>query len=153
SVDWTLTDTDSIEIVILSNTTQGRTLQGNSFDNYLGGETFGDFLVGGGGNDQLVGAAGNDSLYGEAGNDYLSGGSGADLMEGGLGNDAYLVDNVLDVVIEDNNEAGQGILTGGDSLNTTISYTLAANQFIEFMIADTGAVSLTGNDIAQRITG
>jgi Ca2+-binding RTX toxin-like protein len=70
------------------------------------------------GNDDeiLIGSDGNDLLHGGAGDDFLDGGTGADVLIGGSGNDTYVVDNVMDRVIETPD--------GGDA--DTILTTLAA---------------------------
>ena len=128
-------------------------LAGNTADNTIIGGGFGDIILGGSGNDNINGMNGNDSIYGEEGNDRLEGGSGDDLMAGGAGNDLYLVD-ANDVVIEDVNEPGQTVFSG-DEIITGNSFTLAANQYVEILTATSGApgITLTGNDIAQRISG
>src|SRR5262249_44270505 len=64
------------------------------------GNELANVIIGNAGNNVLNGAGGNDTLQGNAGNDTLDGGTGADVMSGGLGNDTYVVDHVLDVVIE-----------------------------------------------------
>jgi Ca2+-binding RTX toxin-like protein len=48
----------------------------------------------------ITGWFGSDRLIGGAGNDTLDGRFGADTMAGGTGDDTFLVDNVLDTVIE-----------------------------------------------------
>jgi Ca2+-binding RTX toxin-like protein len=105
-----------------------------------------DDLQGRAGNDTLNGLAGNDLLLGEAGNDLLNGGAGADTMTGGAGNDTYIVDDVLDTVIE---AAGAGT----DLVRTTLSsYTLGANvENLSFIGA--GDFSGTGNALNNVITG
>jgi Ca2+-binding RTX toxin-like protein len=131
-------------------------LVGNSVDNTIYGSGFGDIILGGTGNDTIYGDAlsgpqGNDSLYGEAGNDRLDGLGGSDLMVGALGNDIYVVRQAGDVVVEDVNEAGQ-TLYSGDEVQTYINYTLAPDQYIEILSASAQSLTLTGNDLAQRIT-
>jgi Ca2+-binding RTX toxin-like protein len=79
---------------------------GNDLNNYIYGAGGNDTLSGGDGHDTLTGNGGDDSLYGGTGHDSLSGGTGADYMEGNDGNDAYIVDNVGDVVTE---ASGEGI--------------------------------------------
>ena len=80
-------------------------ITGGAGDDILNGGAEDDTINGLDGNDELRGGAGQDSLFGGAGNDYLDGGTGADTMAGGVGNDDYVVDNVLDSVIE---AAGEG---------------------------------------------
>ena len=76
----------------------------------------------------------------------IDGGLGADTMIGLGGPDTYYVDNPGDVVVEA--ASGSGI----DLVNTTISYTLAAN--VENLTATSNAgLSLTGNDGNNVITG
>jgi Ca2+-binding RTX toxin-like protein len=99
------------------------------------------------------GGAGNDAIVGGAGNDALNGGADNDTLTGGLGNDTYYVDSTLDVIVE---KVSQGT---ADKVITSVSYTLglAANYNIEFLetnnAAATTAINLTGNTLAQTITG
>ena len=99
----------------------------------------------------MNGAGGNDTLFGGAGNDTLNGGAGADAMSGGLGNDTFIVDNAGDVVTE---AAGQGT----DTVNTSVSYTLAAGSEVEIMnatvgVAGTVGLTLTGNEFDNTVNG
>ena len=104
----------------------------------------------GDGADVVYAWGGNDFLYGMTGNDYLNGGTGADTMIGGLGNDIFIVDHAGDKVFE---AAGQGT----DTVYTSVSFALAAGQHIETLAttsqAGTGAINLTGNELAQTING
>jgi type VI protein secretion system component Hcp len=104
-----------------------------------------DMLPGLGGHDTIFGFAGNDTLDGGIGNDTLDGGTGNDVMRGGLGEDSYVVDNVLDAVIEN---AGEGT----DTVNASIHYRMTAN--VENLILS-GSADLQGygNDLANTITG
>jgi Ca2+-binding RTX toxin-like protein len=109
------------------------------------GDTGADTLSGGTGNDQLYGGAGTDILDGGANNDLLDGGAGADTLTGGSGDDVYYVDDAGDVTTEALND-------GNDTIHSTIAWTLAAN--IENLVLDgTGAVSGTGNALANLLTG
>ena len=63
-------------------------------------EVQGRVLIGTSQADVLVGGAGNDQISGLLGNDDLDGGGGADELVGGDGYDRYVLDHVLDRVIE-----------------------------------------------------
>jgi serralysin len=101
--------------------------------------------IGGSGNDSLIGNQAVNRLTGNAGDDLLDGRVGADILTGGLGSDRYIVDNVGDVIVEALDE-------GDDRVETSVSYTLSAN--IERLTSTIAAgLTLTGNDIANTITG
>ncbi len=122
-------------------------LIGSGFADRLAGDTGRNTLSGLAGNDKLFGDAGADRLEGGAGDDLHSGGTGADTMLGGAGNDTYFVDNAGDVVAEG---AGAGI----DTVNATISHTLAANVENLTLNGDAlGATKGVGNGLANIITG
>jgi serralysin len=116
----------------------------------LTGNEFGQAVIGNDGVNFLRGEGGNDALVALGGNDYLVGGSGNDAMYGGLGNDTYYVDDAGDLASE---SAGQG----ADRVAASTSYTLAAGSEIETLeavnLADTAALSLTGNGFNNTITG
>jgi Ca2+-binding RTX toxin-like protein len=116
----------------------------------LAGNELAQRINGNNGTNSINAGAGNDTLYGYGGNDTLSGGTGADRISGGVGNDVCYVDNVADKVFE---AAGQGT----DTVYASVSYTLAAGQHVETLgttlLAGTGAISLAGNELAQKING
>jgi len=68
--------------------------------NLINGTASAETLTGTSGRDWLYGLAGNDTLKGGAGNDLLDGGAGADVLDGGAGDDAYVVDDAGDYVVE-----------------------------------------------------
>jgi serralysin len=122
------------------------------FDGLAGNDTIrgndgNDTLSGGLGNDYLDGGAGKDTLMGGAGNDYLDGGANRDTLIGGAGNDIYVVDHILDVVIETGTAP-----TEIDEVRSSISYTLGDN--VERLTL-TGEASIdgTGNALANLIKG
>ncbi|TLU83214.1 MAG: hypothetical protein FDX30_09175 [Chlorobium sp.] len=104
-----------------------------------------DVLTGTFGNDLLRGFGGNDRLNGLSGNDTLDGGIGRDTMTGGLGNDVYIVDNILDVVIEQPNG-------GTDTVRSSISYILGPNVENLVLTGTSGLIG-TGNNLNNVITG
>jgi trimeric autotransporter adhesin len=111
----------------------------------LNGTANADTLNGGAGNDTLSGLAGNDTLNGGAGNDILDGGAGNDVMTGGSGNDTYVVDSLSDAVTEAFNE-------GGDLVQSSVTYTLAANVE-NLTLTGTTAINGTGNELDNVLTG
>ncbi len=131
------------------------TITGNTAANVLNGELGNDTLNGGDGNDTLNGGDGNDTLNGQdgldilnggIGNDTLDGGDDADTMTGGTGDDVYVVEDAGDQVIE-------AALGGTDTVQTSVTHTLAAN--VENLTITTGndGVNGTGNTENNTITG
>lgn len=120
--------------------------EGNAIDNLINGTALFNLLLGGDGNDRLSGFGSGDQLFGDGGsdildggdgNDELDGGAGSDDMYGGLGDDAYVVDNVGDLVIE---YAGEGSF---DRVTSTVSYSLATTSEVE-VLSLVGAAALVG---------
>jgi len=127
-VDFTLGAGQEIEFLRVYGPA-GRTLTGNELANYLLGGGAGDALNGGGGDDRL------------------DGGLGGDTMAGGSGNDVYYVDNAGDQVVE----AAGG---GSDNVYSSVGYTLAAGQEVEFLrVYGAAALTLTGNELANYLIG
>jgi Ca2+-binding RTX toxin-like protein len=98
------------------------------------------------GNDNVNAAGGADTVYGDAGNDTLNGGAGADTLVGGAGNDTYNIDNALDVVTE---VAGEG----ADLVSTSVTYALSAEVENLVLSGAGGAISGTGNNLANVMYG
>lgn len=118
----------------------------NSYNNVLNGDDNNNVLYGGKFDDYLTGGAGSDTLYGGDGNDTLDGGANRDVMIGGKGNDTYYVGNATDVVIENENE-------GIDTIISDINYQLpdnVENLTIEGKRANTYAY---GNNLNNVIIG
>ena len=104
------------------------------------GGTANDVLNGLAGNDTLDGGAGNDSLNGGVGNDSLIGGAGADTMNGGAGNDVFIVDNLLDRIVEAFND-------GTDTIRTSVLDSLATYSLTPFTYVEN--LTYTGTLAAQ----
>ncbi len=93
----------------------------------------------------LAGTGGADSLVGGGGNDTLNGFAGADTLRGGMGDDKYYVDNIGDVIIENTDE-------GFDSMNSSVTYTLAANVE-KLLLTGTSDINGTGNALDNLLVG
>jgi trimeric autotransporter adhesin len=116
---------------------------GDKLPNQIFGTIGANLLTGRDGNDLLDGGAGNDSLDGGGQNDTLLGGAGVDTMAAGAGDDLFIVDNVKDALSDS---------SGNDSVQSTISYILAAD-LEHLFLTGTGALSGTGNASANQIAG
>jgi Ca2+-binding RTX toxin-like protein len=88
----------------------------------------------------------NNTLLGNGGDNRLDGGAGKDLMTGGLGDDTYVVDSTGDVVTE--------LAKGGiDTVESSITYTLAPRPQIENLTLTGAALNATGNAVGNVLTG
>jgi Ca2+-binding RTX toxin-like protein len=92
----------------------------------------------------LEGLGGQDTLAGGTGADTLDGGVGADSMAGGAGDDTYIVDDLLDRVVE-------AAASGDDTIITSISLTIRAG--VEALRLTGGAVTAKGAATADRLYG
>ncbi len=135
----------------------------NNQQNFISGENgTNDEIIGGLLNDLIFGGTGDNELSGGAGDDLLVGGSGAgdnDILDGGLdadtmvglnGNDTYIVDDLLDVVIEALNQ-------GTDTVETLMAElsieTMANVENLTYTGADADQFIGTGNALANVISG
>ncbi|MBB4038649.1 hypothetical protein GGR34_000278 [Microvirga flocculans] len=97
--------------------------------------------------ENLWGSGFADVLTGNAEANIIDGDAGADLLQGNGGNDTYRVDNALDRIVE----AAGG---GRDTVETSVSFTLASSVEIEVLTATgAGSIMLAGNGYANAITG
>ena len=85
-------------------------------------------------------------LIGNTGANRLDGLQGADTMQGGLGDDTYVVDNIGDRITEAAN-------AGHDSVESSVSYSLSGLQLERLTLTGAGAISGTGNSLANTIVG
>jgi Ca2+-binding RTX toxin-like protein len=92
-------------------------------------------------------AAGGNSLanviLGNSGNNTISGGLGADTLDGGLGDDVYILNDLIDVIID----AG-----GVDTIRTSVSIELQ-NGIERAELIGLGDISATGNGAANTLVG
>ncbi len=94
---------------------------------------------------QVVGNSGSNTVNGNKGHNVLNGGVGADTMAGSAGNDTYVVDNAGDVIIE-------GTVTGVDTVESSISYSLGANVE-RLTLTGSSSVNAVGNSLANTLIG
>jgi Ca2+-binding RTX toxin-like protein len=93
----------------------------------------------------VVGNGLANRIVGNVGDDTLDGGSGRDTLTGGFGSDTYVVDNLLDQVVEYQN---QGVDTVKASVN---NYVLTAN--VENLTLIGSALAGTGNNLNNILMG
>jgi Ca2+-binding RTX toxin-like protein len=96
--------------------------------------------------DALGADTGGDTLDGGAGDDWLTGGDGVDTLIGGAGNDTFIVNDTADTITE---------LAGGgtDTVQSTISWSLAGTQIENLLLTGMAAINGTGSAGANTITG
>ncbi len=92
-----------------------------------------------------VGNTLNNVITGNTAANILDGGAGVDTMVGGAGSDTYIVDSPTDTTTENINE-------GTDTVQASVSYTLAANVE-NLTLTGTVAINGTGNTLNNIITG
>ncbi len=113
----------------------------------------------------LEGSGFNDQLQGNEGDNRIDGFLGSDTMSGGAGDDYYIVDDINDVVIESAQLPGSALASavdlapevtagsGIDTVESTVSFLLAANIENLILKAGSGALVGTGNELANALTG
>jgi Ca2+-binding RTX toxin-like protein len=135
---------DNVADIVTENVGEGTDLVQSSVTYTLGLDVENLTLTGAG----VVNGTGNaldNILTGNTANNTLDGGVGADTMVGGTGNDIYVVDNVADVVTE-------GAAAGTDSVQSSVSHTLAANVE-NLTLTGAGVIDGSGNALANVIVG
>ncbi|WP_297326099.1 hypothetical protein [Nitrosomonas sp.] len=146
SADLTNWSYDSLNNILTQTTGAGGvTLRGTNIRDVLNGGTGNDVLTGLFGDDSIFGNNGNDLMFGGSGNDLLNGGVGTDTMHGGFGDDKYVINTMLDQVVE---FAGEGI----DTITSSVTYTLPA-EVEKLTLSGVAAINATGNSLNNTING
>lgn len=120
-------------------------LSGGLASDTLHGDEGADTLTGNEGNDILFGGTGADRLIGGTGEDRLDGGIGADVMVGGQGNDTYLIDNILDSIIDTSGALDRAL--------STVSFNLSGSNVERLQLVSTADTDGTGNQLDNHIIG
>lgn len=94
----------------------------------------------------LKGTSRGDELLGLGGADTLDGGAGDDHLVGGDGNDTYVIDNAGDIHVLD-------VDAGVDTVRSSISYTLLANQENLTLLTSKSQLNGDGNGGDNLIIG
>jgi len=87
-----------------------------------------------------------NTLIGNSAANILNGLQGVDTMIGGLGDDTYVVDNTGDKVVE---TIGQGT----DTIQSSVSYSLAGIFIETLQLTGTTAINATGNSKVNALIG
>ncbi len=92
-----------------------------------------------------IGNAGSNFLTGNSGDNTLDGGAGDDVLQGGLGNDVYILDSMLDLVVD---------MGGIDTIRTSFTASLVDYTGIENLtLTGTSAINATGNASNNTLVG
>jgi Ca2+-binding RTX toxin-like protein len=105
--------------------------KGNELNNQITGNV---------GDNKLEGMAGNDKLIGGNGADTLDGGKGMDTLIGGNDDDIYMINNLEDQIIEEENGGEQ------DQILASVDYDLNASPFVEVLTLSGTAITGVGDD-------
>lgn len=125
---------ENIENLILDDAQgKGNSGTGNKSNNVITG-SIGDNL--------LNGLAGDDTLIGGDGVDTLDGGLGMDSLVGGNGDDLYIMQNLVDVIVEEKNGGEQ------DQIISSLSFDLAQSENVEWLtLSGAKAIEGIGNEL------
>jgi Ca2+-binding RTX toxin-like protein len=137
SIGDTISEISSLDIDTVQSAIDYTLLEGSNLENLT--------LTG-----SAVNATGNslnNIITGNAAANTLNGGAGIDTLIGGAGNDTYIVDNTTDTITE--------TATGGtgDTVQSTVDYTLVEGSNLENLTLTGSAVNATGNSLNNKLTG
>jgi Ca2+-binding RTX toxin-like protein len=126
---------DDVGDVVIENANEGTDIVQSSISYMLGANVENLTLTG----TAAINATGNELA------NTLTGNSDINQLAGGLGDDTYVIDNLVDAVIENSGE-------GTDTVKSSISYTLGAN-LENLTLTGFSTINGIGNELDNVITG
>ena len=93
-----------------------------------------------------IGNTRDNVITGNSASNILNGGAGRDTLIGGAGNDIYVVDTTTDTITESAN-------AGTDTIQSSVSFSIAALANVENLTLTEAAIDGTGNTGNNVITG
>lgn len=135
--------------VVIENAGEGVDVVISTAASYTLGENVEQLILSAIHNDAIIGRgnSGNNTIFGNGADNTLEGGGGIDTMIGGGGADVYIVTRHTDVVIEEDNVAGQ------DTVRTALDGYILANYVENLVLLGTSAISGYGNGEDNTIFG
>ena len=112
---------------------------------YTLGDHIENLVLTGAGNINGTGNSGNNTITGNGGNNTLAGMGGLDTLIGGFGNDTYVVSAVTDVIIEEEGE-------GQDTVMSAFSW-LLEDHVEALVLTGSGNINGMGNDLDNTLIG
>ena len=148
--DILLTKNNNDLIISINDSEDSITIKdwGLSYNNQIETFKFADYSVMNNINSLIqnyIGTDADDTIVGNTKNNLINGGAGADTMIGDLGNDTYIVDNVNDIVVEQENE-------GTDTILSSVTYALPDNVE-NLTLTGSDNINGTGNSLDNIIIG
>lgn len=110
-------------------------------------------IFGGTASDSLSGDDGDDYLQGGSGHDTLAGGSGQNILEGGPDNDAFLVNSLDDLTLENPGQGADTVFASIDFYLPAEIEALVLTGMAERAFGNEGNNLLVGNALANDLRG
>lgn len=137
---------DSISDTITELTGQGNDTVYSSISYSLVSKELENIILTGTNNINATGNSQANKLTGNSGNNTLDGGAGIDTLEGGLGDDTYVIDNINDAIIENDNG-------GNDTVMSSVSYILSNINLENLQLVGTQKIDGVGNNHDNLLIG
>lgn len=137
---------DSTSDIVVEAAGEGADTVNSSVTHTLSSEVENLTLLGSGAINAIGNGLSND-ITGNGAVNTLDGGAGIDMLRGGAGDDVYLVNDVLDIIIE-------GANAGTDTIRSSVAYSLESIANVENLtLTGSSAIAATGNSLDNTLTG